>query len=55
MAAPVQRSELLDYETYKEQRKEIQKGIFPVKQTRRIHLGEYLTFLFENEETILNC
>ncbi|MCB0990635.1 MAG: DUF3501 family protein, partial [Acidimicrobiales bacterium] len=25
---------------------------FEVKRPRRVHLGEYLTFLFENKETL---
>lgn len=52
MTAKVTRSEILDFETYRERRKEIQKGIFEIKGPRRVHLGEYLTFLFENTETI---
>lgn len=52
MTLKVQRAELLDFETYKQRRVEIQKKIFPMKKSRRIHLGEYLTFLFENTETI---
>jgi hypothetical protein len=52
VAVSVRRSELLDYETYRERRKEIQKAMFPVKQVRRVHLGRYLTFLFENADTI---
>ena len=49
---PVQREEILDYITYGEKRAEIQKSVLKQKQPRRIHLGEYLTFLFENPETI---
>lgn len=52
MTAKVDRSEILDFETYRERRKEIQKEIFEIKGRRRIHLGEYLTFLFENTDTI---
>ena len=49
---PVQREEILDYITYGEKRAEIQKLVLKQKHPRRIHLGEYLTFLFENQETI---
>ena len=49
---PVQREEILDYVTYCEKRNEIQLSVLKQKEPRRIHLGEYLTFLFENTETI---
>jgi hypothetical protein len=49
---PIQREEILDYITYGEKRTEIQKSVLKQKHPRRIHLGEYLTFLFENPETI---
>ena len=49
---PVQREEILDYVTYGEKRNEIQLSVLKQKEPRRIHLGEYLTFLFENHETI---
>jgi hypothetical protein len=52
VTAKVDRSEILDFETYRERRKGIQKEIFEIKRRRRIHLGEYLTFLFENTDTI---
>ena len=48
---PVLRSDILDYVTYTEQRTELQKNIFKIKAVRRIHVGEYLTFLFENTAT----
>ncbi|MBT4761095.1 MAG: DUF3501 family protein [Bdellovibrionaceae bacterium] len=47
----VERSELLDYVTYTQQRPEIQQSVLVQKNIRRVHLGEYLTFLFENTET----
>ena len=49
---PVQREEILDYVTYGEKRNEIQLSVLKQKEPRRIHLGKYLTFLFENTETI---
>jgi len=52
VAVKVQRAELLDYETYRDRRSDVQKKVFPIKKTRRVHLGEYLTFLFENADTI---
>jgi hypothetical protein len=48
----VQRSEILDFVTYGEQRDAIRASAMRAKDLRRIHLGEHLTFLFENPETI---
>lgn len=48
----VAREEILDYVTYSEQRAKIQERVLAAKALRRIHLGEYLTFLFENTDTI---
>ena len=48
----VERSEILDYVTYNEQRDEIRSKAMRAKDLRRIHVGESLTFLFENHETI---
>ncbi|MBS1785758.1 MAG: DUF3501 family protein [Acidobacteria bacterium] len=47
----VQRSELLDFVTYGEQRDRIRASAMAAKDLRRIHLGPNLTFLFENHET----
>ena len=48
----VKRSEIFDYQTYEESRADTKNKIFEIKKHRRIHLGENLTFLFENHETI---
>lgn len=48
----VERSELLDFLTYGEQRNQIRAEAMAAKALRRVHLGEYLTFLFENRTTI---
>lgn len=48
----VTRDEVLDYVTYEDRRDSIRDKVMEVKRPRRIHLGEYLTFLFENHETI---
>ena len=48
---PVKREEILDYITYTEKRSELQSSVLKQKEPRRIHLGEYLTFLFENTDT----
>ena len=48
----VERTEILDYVTYEEQRDKIRSSAMRAKDARRIHLGADLTFLFENTETI---
>jgi hypothetical protein len=48
----VQRGEILDYQTYGDQRDGARRAIMEIKRPRRIHVGEYLTFLFENADTI---
>jgi hypothetical protein len=48
----VERSELLDHETYGERRGGIRARILEIKEDRRIHVGDHLTFLFENADTI---
>jgi len=51
----VERSEVVDYMTYtSDVRPEFRKRIVgEVKPPRRIHLGDDITFLFENHDTIL--
>ncbi|MCB0327508.1 MAG: DUF3501 family protein [Bdellovibrionales bacterium] len=48
----IQRNQILDYQSYDDKRSEIQKSIFEIKGPRRIHVGSYLTFLFENVDTL---
>lgn len=48
----VQRAEILDFLTYGEQREAIRAEAMAAKALRRVHLGEHLTFLFENATTI---
>ena len=48
----VQRTEILDFLTYGEQRDRIRAEAMAAKALRRVHLGKYLTFLFENRTTI---
>jgi hypothetical protein len=48
----VAREEILDYVTYQEGREGFRERIFAVKAPRRIHVGPYLTLLFENRDTI---
>ncbi len=49
---PVARNEIVDYCTYEEKREAFRKEVLAEKARRRIHVGEYLTFLFENTLTI---
>ena len=49
---PVERSEILDFVTYEEQRDAIRLSAMRAKDARRIHVGNHLTFLFENHETM---
>ena len=49
---PIERAEILDYVTYQEGRDAFREEIFGVKAARRVHIGEYLTLLFENHLTM---
>ncbi|MEE2830048.1 MAG: DUF3501 family protein [Myxococcota bacterium] len=49
---PVQRSEILDYVTYEEQRGGLRASALEAKRQRRITVGDLLCFLFENTETV---
>lgn len=50
---PLDRSQVVDYQTYAEGREAFRKRILAEKDARRIHVGQHLTFLFETTETIL--
>jgi hypothetical protein len=49
---PVEREEIVDYETYGETRSAFRDEVLKQKKDRRVHLGDYLTFLFENRDTV---
>lgn len=49
---PVRREELMDLATYERARPEIRAAVLEAKRPRRIHVGNVLTFLFENTATI---
>jgi len=49
---PVERKEVMDYVTYEEGRDAFREKIFAIKGPRRVHIGQYLTLLFENHETM---
>jgi len=48
----VERSEIVDYQTYEEIRDGFRREVMGQKARRRIHVGPYLTFLFENALTM---
>jgi hypothetical protein len=48
----VERSEILDFVTYEERRAEFRDAAMKAKGDRRVHVARYLTFLFENRDTI---
>jgi len=48
----IERHSIVDYVTYEEGRDQTREEVFAIKRPRRIHLGEYLTFLFENSATM---
>ena len=52
MTRRVERSEILDYVTYGEVRSRVLEEVLEQKKPRRVHLGEYLTLLFENHQTV---
>ena len=49
---PVERNEIIDYVTYEEQRDAVRYEAMGAKALRRVHIGEYLTLLFENHLTM---
>ena len=49
---PVEREEIVDYVTYEEQRDALRAEAMAAKAVRRVHIGEYLTILFENHLTV---
>jgi hypothetical protein len=48
----VARGDIVDFETYRDGRDAYRGRVLAVKAPRRVHVGEYLTFLFENTETV---
>ncbi len=52
MTRTVQASDILPPDTYEAQRPAIYQRVSFEKARRRIHVGEHLTFLFENAETM---
>ena len=52
MSRLIERDDIVDYQTYEDTRDEVRARVLELKQPRRIHLGDNLTFLFENRETL---
>jgi|TARA_Y100000031_G_C8150415_1_gene352067 hypothetical protein len=48
----VRREEIVDYQTYEDEREAFRQAAMAIKAPRRIHLGDHLTFLFENHDTM---
>jgi len=48
----INRSDLVDYQTYQDMRESFREQVLRAKDLRRIHVGPYLTFLFENKLTV---
>lgn len=51
-ARPVRRDELLDLRRYEAMRADVRREVMEAKRRRRVHVGEFLTFLFENHRTV---
>ena len=49
----IQKQDILSLDIYTKQRRELRKNIVQFKKNRRISLGPYATFYFENYETML--
>jgi hypothetical protein len=49
---PVERNEIIDYATYEDGRDALRAEVLKIKAPRRVHVGEYITLLFENHTTI---
>ena len=49
----VEKSDLMDFVKYENNRKEFRKKIVELKKSRRVSIGPYATFYFESYETML--
>jgi len=52
VARLLDRNDVVDYQTYEDEREAFRRRVMEVKDTRRVHVGDHLTFLFENHDTI---
>jgi len=49
---PVERNKIVDYATYEDERNAFRAEVMNIKAPRRVHIGDYITLLFENHTTI---
>jgi hypothetical protein len=49
---PVTRADIVDYQTYGDDRDEFRRTVMAAKEPRRVHVGEHVTLLFENHLTV---
>ena len=49
---PVRRDEIRDYQTYGERRGEFRRQVMRIKDARRVQVGDRLSVLFENRDTV---
>jgi hypothetical protein len=49
----IEASDIVPYEVYARERAERRKALIPIKRLRRIEVGPYVTFYFENYATML--
>jgi hypothetical protein len=52
VSRPVRRDELVDYATYRDGREAHRPRVLSIKAVRRVHVGPWLTVLFENTDTV---
>lgn len=52
MARPVAREEIVDFATYEDGRTAFRARVLAAKTPRRVHVGEWVTLLFENALTV---
>ena len=48
----VRREDIVDYQTWSDRRDQERPRILEIKRPRRVHVGDHLTFLFENTDTV---
>lgn len=46
------RDEIVDYQTYEDEREPFRREVIAAKERRRVHVGEFVTLLFENRLTV---
>tara|TARA_Y100000389_G_C17394092_1_gene481556 strand:+ start:725 stop:1318 length:594 start_codon:yes stop_codon:yes gene_type:complete len=51
---PINKSDILDRDEYKNQRKSLREKMVLRKKNRRLDIGPYITIYFENRDTILH-